>query len=104
MKAVESATYLGGTLTRDVNPLIEIRTRISATLPVVKKLELFWKNANCHSKLKFTVYNAVITTKLIYGLENLKFTEALGHVLGTFQLRGLRKILGIPPTYTWVDE
>ena len=68
-------------------------------MPIVKKLELFWKKAQTTLKWKLNVYNAVVVTKLIYGLETLQFTEAQGRVLDTFQQRGLRKILNIPPTY-----
>ena len=45
------------------------------------------------------MYQAVIVSKLVYGLETLQFTEAQGRQLDTFQQRGLRKILGIAPTF-----
>ena len=45
MKEVEQATYLGGTLHKNIKPKTEIRKRISATIPIVRKLELFWKQA-----------------------------------------------------------
>ena len=99
MRNVEHATYLGGTLHRNVNPQVEIRKIISATIPIVRKLDLFWTKANCPAKWKLNVYNAVIISKLVYGLETLQFTETQGKQLDTFQQRGLRKILGIAPTY-----
>ena len=39
MKETEQSTYLGGTLTKDADRIIEIQARISATLSVVRKLE-----------------------------------------------------------------
>ena len=77
----------------------KIRKRISGALPVVKKLDIFWKKATCSVKWKLNVYNAVVLTKLAYGLETLQFTTAQGNPLDAFQQRGLRKILGIAPTY-----
>ena len=49
-------------------------------------------------KCLLNVYNAVLVSKSMYGLETLHFTEAQGKHLDKFQQRGLRKILGIPPT------
>ncbi len=99
MQEVEQSTYLGGILHKKVNPMVAIRKRISATLPIVSKLNIFWTEADCSTKCKLNVYNAVVISKLIYGLETLQFTEAQGKHLDTFQQIGLRRILGIPPTY-----
>ena len=60
---------------------------------VLRRLDLFWRAANCSKKWKLQVYNAVIVTKLLYGLENIEGTEATHKLLDTFQLKGLRKIL-----------
>ena len=38
-------------------------------------------------------------SKLLYGLETLIATETTLHKLNTFQMKGLRKILGVPPTF-----
>ena len=49
----------------------------------------------------------MIITKLTYGLETLQFTEYVGNKLNTFQMKGLRKILKIPPTHinkTWTNQ
>ena len=45
MKATDTATYLGGTLTKNVRVSAEIANRIATTLPVVKKLSNFWSKA-----------------------------------------------------------
>ena len=65
-------------------------------MPIVKKLDLFWKKAECSKRWKLNVYNAVVLSKLTYGLETLQFTEAQGNVLDAFQQRGLRKIFKKP--------
>ncbi len=45
------------------------------------------------------MYNAVIRSKLLYGLECLELTEAEKAKLDSFQINGLRRILHIPPTH-----
>lgn len=42
-------------------------------------------------KWKLFVYNAVITRKVLYGLETLEPTQSASRLLSAFQLRGLRK-------------
>ena len=81
LKHVDQATYLGGKLAKDVNPLTEIQSRISSCIPTLKSLDVFWKNAKCDLKWKIGVFNAVIVSKLVYGLETLNFTESIGQKL-----------------------
>ena len=68
-------------------------------MPILKRLDLFWNHAKCNRKWKLQVYNAVIISKLTYGLENIEGTEAALKLLDTFQLKGLRKILGLNTTF-----
>ena len=49
MKRTDQATYSGATITERVDPRIEIRSRISATMPVLKTLETFWNRAKCNN-------------------------------------------------------
>ena len=76
LKHVNEATYLGGKLTMDTNANTEIQGRISACIPTMKSLDTFWKKTNCEIKWKINVFNAVILTKLIYGLETVQGTES----------------------------
>ena len=48
------------------------------------------------------MYNAVVTSKLLYGLENLEATDTANNIINTFQLKGLRKIL--QKTTTYIDR
>ena len=67
-----------------------------------KKLDIFWKRTNCPAKFKLIVYDAVIRSKLVYGLNCVHIPEAVITQLNAFQLKGLRKILKI--TTTFVDR
>ncbi len=91
MKQAQEATYLGATITKDVNIRTEINKRISSCLPVIKSLELLWKHAECSTKWKLQVYNAVVVSRVAYGLETVELTEPLVKKLNGFYLRGLRK-------------
>ena len=48
---------------------------------------------------KLLVFNAVVGAKILYGLESLQLLENDYQRLDAFQQRGLRRILGIPPTF-----
>ena len=96
---VQETTYLGASVSKRVDPRQEIRKRISATMVTLKKLDIFWLKTNCSQKWKLLVYNAVVISKLLYGLETLEPTESAGKLLNTFQLKGLRKILQLHTTY-----
>ena len=78
-------TYLGMSVTQRVDPKHEIRKCISSTIAVLKKLDIFWLKAQCSKKWKLTVYNAIITSKELYGLETLEPTQATAKLLNTFQ-------------------
>ena len=46
MKSSEETTYLGASVRQHIDPKHEIRKRISATMAILKKLDIFWiKNA-----------------------------------------------------------
>lgn len=99
IKNVDETIYLGTQITKKVDPKTEINRRISQTMPTLKKLDLFWKQARVPNKWKIQVFNAVCVTKLLYSLEALQPTEAAASKLDTFQLKGLRKILRMTTTY-----
>ena len=99
MPKVNEATYLGACITAKVNPRTEIRKRISQTMPTLKKLDVFWNKAKCNKQWKILVLNAVIMSKLTYGLETIEPTTAVNEMLNTLQLKGLRQILDMTTTY-----
>ena len=64
-----------------------------------QKLDLYWSKANPNVKQKILVYDAVIRAKLLHGLESTAMNKTVKHSLDVFQLKGLRKILGVKTTY-----
>ena len=59
----------------------------------------YWKASNASKKWQLVIFDAVICSKLLYGLETLHLTSACLKKLDAFQLRCLRRILKIPPTF-----
>ena len=53
-KHVGEATYLGGKLTKDTNPITETQNRIAACIPMMKTLDTCWKRTNCKLTWKST--------------------------------------------------
>ena len=99
LKKAEEVVYLGGGLDRRMDVRKEVRKRISSVFPVLKSLELLWKHLSCSTKWKIQVFNAVCVSKVLYSLETLQYTDCVGRLLDTFQLKGFRKILQVPHTF-----
>ena len=99
MKSTTEAKYLGAIINNKIDPVQEIRRRISSAMPILKHLDIFWNKTNCSKNWKLSTYNSVIISKLFYGLELFQTTDNTGKLLNTFQLKGLRKILHLHTTY-----
>ena len=96
---VESTEYLGGIMHVGINNKVEISSRIAATMPIMFALNHFWKQTKCSTRWKIEIFNSVIVSKLLYGLETLQYHINSFTRINTFQMKGLRKILDIPPTF-----
>ena len=91
--------YLGCTLNDKCDTHKEIKHRISQCMVILKRLHLFWRHSDCSIRQKLTVYDAVIKSKLLYGLETAQLNGAATSKLDAFQLKGLRKMLKLNTTY-----
>ena len=93
VKTRDSAKYLGCKLNYKSDIKQELQIRKAQCNQIWKKLENFWKHSNTDDRVKLQVYNAVITSKLLYGLESANLTPGLKRSLDVFQARGIRQIL-----------
>eukprot|EP00975_Prorocentrum_lima_P010749 2283458-Prorocentrum_lima.AAC.1 len=64
-----------------------------------KRLDEFWLRGASTNSFKILVWNAVIRSKLLYGLESLQLNRSHRDMLDVFHLKGLRKILRLTTTY-----
>ena len=93
------ATYLGNEINREVNIKHEILNRMQEVRCTWFKLSAYWKATRASKKWKLIVFDAIIRSKLLYGLETIHLTQSLAKKLDAFQYRGLRKIMGMSPTF-----
>ena len=87
------AKYLGCNLNNKAKASQEVGKRLAECMTVMNKLNIFWKRSNCPIKFKHMVFNVVLKSKLLYGLDSLELTQATVQRLDTFQLQGLRNML-----------
>ena len=99
LKRTLSTIYLGTEINAAADPTLEVQRRMAEVCVTWKKLDTFWKHSNTPTKVKIQVYDAVIRSKLVYGLESLQLTKAWQSRINAFQLKGLRKILKSKSTY-----
>ena len=59
------------------HPKREINKRLSECYLVWKRLAEFWKHSDCSVVEKSVVYDAVVRSKLIYGLESVQVNDSL---------------------------
>ncbi len=86
MPRAKRATYLGTILTDENSNRTELMNRIAACTATANKLRLFWNTAKTEEKMKITVYNSVIRSKLLYGLECIELTQVEQDKLDAFQM------------------
>ena len=91
--------YLGCTLNLKADTQREIKSRIGICMGIMRKLDLFWLHARCPIKWKVLVFDAVIRSKLLYGVETAMLTDGALRKINVFQLKGLRKILKLKTTF-----
>ena len=99
MPVADRAPFLGTNMSAKGNPHFERSTRIMNTTATLNKLDLFWKKAPVSTTWKLRVHDAVITSKLLYGLESASLTNAEYERLDAFQIKALRKMLGMKHSY-----
>ena len=93
------AVYLGTILSDTMDNKLEIHNRLAMVTRTCGQLELFWSKANTNTKWKLQVFNAIIKTKLMYGLATIQLTQNEMDKNDAFQIECIRRILRIPPTF-----
>ena len=99
IRIVDEAKYLGCSLNETSNYRKEIGKRISNTYITMQKLNIFWLHSNCPAKFKLIAADAVIKTKLLYGMDSAQLGEHEQKRINVMQLKIFRKILGIKTTF-----
>ena len=103
IKGKEEAVYLGNTLNYKADPHAEVTLKIQEVNRTLWKMNDYWKAAEASKKWKVLIFEAVLKSNLLYGLETTHLTKSCLKRIDAFQIRGLRKILGRKHTY-WDTE
>ena len=96
---VDSAVYLGGTLTKNAGRTEQIHSIMFKALHTCSKFKLFWRKTDRKYKWKLQTYNAIIIAQLTYGLNTLQLTDVMLKRLDAFRMRGMRYITGVDHAY-----
>ena len=95
----DRAPCLGTNMSAKGNHRFEISARMISITATLNKPDLFWKKAPVSTTWKLRVHDAVIISKLFYGLESASLTNAEYERLDAFQVKALRETLGITHSY-----
>ena len=68
-------------------------------MATLNKLHVYFYNSDNTVTRKLQMFNAILRSKVLYGLETLVMNTSVQSKLNTFQLKTLRNILKIPTTY-----
>ena len=101
------ASYLGATLTDSVDNHKEIMQRLGAVNATALQLQPLWSQTRTTVKWRLRVFEAALSTKLLYGLETIQLTRSEQNTLDAFQMKMLRRILRVPSTYIdreWTNQ
>ena len=101
LSVVDNFKYLGSTISSNLSLDVEINACIGKAATVMAKLKKrVWQNINLAMNIRLKVYQACVTSILLYGRETWTPYARQEAKLNSFHLRCLRRILGI----TWQDR
>ena len=95
----EALQYLGVDIRSDGNVSHEIHRKIGQAWGEFCKLNIFWKRTALPLSRKVEVFEAVIVSRLLYGLNSAWLRAADVRRVNGFYCRCLRVILRIQPSY-----
>ena len=100
LKATDSFTYLGSTLSREANIDVEVNNRLFKANSAFGRLrKKVWDRRGISQETKLKVYMAVVLTVLLYACESWTVYSRHARKLNRFHTKCLRIILGI----NWQD-
>ena len=71
------ATYLGNEINKEANIRHKILNKMQEVRQTWFKLLPYWKVTNANVKWQLLIFDAVVRSKLLYGLETIHLTDAM---------------------------
>ena len=75
MPSEKTAEYLGSQINYKADTDAEVKRRIQSANITWQRLKQFWLNDRISTKYKIMIYDAVIRSKVVYGLESARLTQ-----------------------------
>jgi len=97
--STDSMTYLGATVYADGSLKRELGRKLGCAWADFSKLNRLWKHTTLTKLRKIEIYQAVIVSRLLYGLSSAWLNVADVRRLNGFHCRCLRVIMRIQPAY-----
>ena len=91
--------YLGSVIHEDGRAVTELSRRLGQSKALFNKLSRVWSHSSITPRRKVEIFNAVVVSKLTYGLCTLWLGAADQRKLDGFQAYYLRRIGRIPSAY-----
>ena len=92
-------TYLDADINKSIDIDAELNTRLADSMAVANRLKTFLLKANATVKWKIRAYDAIVVSKLLYGLDTAYLSASEVKQFDTFQLKGFRRIMHITTTF-----
>ena len=92
---VEDFTYLGSSINHQGDMDHELNCRVGKASAAFNQLGKIWINSKLSLRLKLRFYNCSVLSTLLYGCETWYLKSSQEKKLDAFDMRCLRKILGI---------
>ena len=99
VKRKPEVTYLGCQVNQYANIAQELSKRISNRMALLKRIDICWRHCDIKTAFKVITLNAVIRSKLLYGLDSAQLTLSQQRRLEVFQLKGFRQIRNMTATH-----
>ena len=99
INAATTMSYLGSTLREDGTIRNEICRRLGVGWADFSKMARLWRHTSLPRARKVQIFQAVVTSKVLYGLSSAWLNVCEQRRIDGFQARCLRSVLGIKPAY-----
>ena len=99
INAATTMSYLGSTLREDGTIRHEICRRLGVGWADFSKMARLWRHTSLPRARKVQIFQAVVTSKVLYGLSSAWLNVCEQRRIDGFQARCLRSVLGIKPAY-----
>jgi len=99
IQASELMTYLGATIYSDGCVRSELARKLGFAWADFSKLQKLWSHTTLSVARKLQIFQAVVLSRLLYGLSSAWLNVSEMRRLNGFQARCLRKALRIKPSY-----